>query len=440
MPPESADLLIAARWVLPIAPANTVLTDHSVVVTDGRIVAVGPTDLMSASFAPAERVERSHHVLLPGFVNAHTRAAMTVFRGLPVQGPRMRWLREIVEPIEQRCIGPDMVRDGTLLAMAEMLKVGITAFADMYSFPEEVARAAATARMRAAVGLPVGDVPSAWADSPTAYLAEAERLWDSYQSDPWVCLYFAPHAAHEISDDTLVRVRRVADELDARIAMPAQESELMLQDSLSQHGRRPLQRLDHLGLLRPGFAAIHMNRLDEADLELVARTGIQVIACPQSNLRLGSGFCPVQRLDSQHVTVGLGTADPVSAGAFDLLAEARTAALVANGTNNGSGWLASHDVLRMATLGGAGALGLGGLLGSIEPGKAADLACFELGQCDSEAQIADALVFGVRQQASDVWTSGRPAVSEGQLLTFDEQELCAIARQWAQRTRIGEQP
>ena len=440
MPPEPIDLLIAARWVLPIAPVNTVLADHSVAIADGRIVALGPTPQMDERYEPSERVSRPDHALLPGFVNAHTRAAMTLLRGLPVQGPRARWLREVVEPVEQRCIGPDLVRDGTVLAMAEMLRAGITTFADMYSFPEEAARVAAAARMRAAIGLPVADLPSPWADSATAYFAAAERLWDSYRSDPWVGLYFAPQNANEISDETLIRVRRVADELDARIAMPVQESELMLQDSLAQHGRRPLQRLDDLGLLRPGFAAIHLNRLDAADFDLVAKTGIQVVACPQSNLRLGSGSCPIQRLDTQHVVVGLGTADPLSAGAFDMLAETRTAALVANGTNSSTGWLSAQDALRMGTLGGAGALGLSAVTGSIEPGKAADLVCFELGsRCESDLRVADEVVFGAtRQQATDVWTSGRPAVSAGQLLTFDEEELCALARQWAHRTRVGD--
>jgi 5-methylthioadenosine/S-adenosylhomocysteine deaminase len=426
MPPkESADLLIEARWVLPIAPVNTVLTGHAVAVTAGRIVALGPSGQLNARFECRERVVRANHALLPGFVNAHTRAAMTLLRGLPVHGPRMRWLRETVSPVEQRCMSPDFVRDGTQLAIAEMLCAGITSFADMYLFPEEAARVAAAARVRAAIGLPVADGPTAWGESATAHFAKAERLWDEYQSDPWVSLYFAPHTQHAvISDETLARMRRVADELDARVAM-----------SLDPNDQRPLLRLQELGRLRPCFTAIDMNRLDEEDLEIVTRTGICVVACPQSSLRLGSGVCPVARLDSQHVSVGFGTESPASVGALDLLAESRVAALMANAD--------SAEILRMATLGGATALGLSSLVGSIEPGKAADLVCFDLTSlaCQPPARPADTIVFAAtRNEVCDVWTSGRAAVSDGHLLAFDEQELLALERQWAERKAKGVAP
>jgi len=423
MPPkESADLLIEARWVMPVAPVNTVLTDHAVAVTAGRIVALGPSAQLQARFEPRERVLRGEHALLPGFVNAHTRAAMTLLRDLPVYGPRMRWLWETVLPVEQRCMSPDFVRDGTQQAIAEMLRAGITAFADMYLFPEEAARVAGAARVRAAIGLPVADGPTPW-ESTTAHLANAERLWDEYQSDPWVSLYFAPRTPYALSDATLARVRRVADELDARVAMHISEYE----------ARRPLLRLQELGLLRPGFTAIQPRRLDEEDLEIITRTGICLVACPQANLRFGGELWPLAKLDAQHVSIGLGTDTAAAVGALDILAEARTAALLEHE-------LASAEVLRMATLGGAAALGLASLVGSIEPGKAADLVCFDLSTlpCQPCARPADAILFAAtRNQVTDVWTSGRAAVSDGHLLAFDEQELRALARQWAERIRMG---
>jgi 5-methylthioadenosine/S-adenosylhomocysteine deaminase len=424
MPPEPADLLIEARWVLPIAPVNTVLADHAVAVTSGRIVALGPIAQMNARFEPRERVVRRDHALLPGFVNAHTRAAMTLFRGLPVRGPRSRWLRETVRAAEQRCMSPDFVREGTQLAIAEMLRAGITSFADMYSFPEEAARAAASARVRAAIGLPVADAPSVWADNATAYFEKAEQLWDEYQADPWVCLYFAPHDAAEVSDETLIRVRRVADELDARVAMESP----------------PLERLHELGLLRPGFTAIGLKTgLKNEDSPLIATTGICVVACIQSALRLGGGAAsiaqvPLSSLARQHVTVGFGTGDPPSVGALDLLAEGRVAALNDNG-------LTAAETLRMATLGGATALGLGPVTGSIEPGKYADLVCFDLNRlsCQPMLRIPESILFGAtREQASDVWTSGRAAVAGGHLLAFDEQELTTFAQKWSQRVGTGD--
>ena len=422
MPPEPVDLLIEARWVLPMAPVNTVLSDHAVAVTSGKIVGLGPIAQMNERFEPRDRVVRRNHALLPGFVNAHTRAAMTLLRGLPVCGPRSRWLRDTVRPVEQRCMSADFVREGTQLAIAEMLRAGITSFADMYLFPEEAARAASAARMRAAIGLPVADAPNVWADSATAHFERAEQLWDEYKSDPWVCLYFAPQDAAEVSDETLIRVRRVVDELDARIAMESP----------------PLERLHGLGLLRPGFAAIPQEAWNDAESELVATTGICVIACIQSDLRLGGdaasgavsgapsssgALSSVSKLVGQ--TVGLGSGDPASVGAIDLLAEARVAALLGGGS--------AADALRLATLGGATAIGFGSDIGSIEPGKYADLICVDLNRlaCQPTSNVPESVWFSAtREQVSDVWTSGRVAVSDGHLLAFDEQELMSSAQKW----------
>ena len=461
MPPkDSVDLVIEPRWVLPIAPHNTALTDYAVAVTAGRIVAVGPCEQINATFEPRERVVRADHALLPGFVNAHTRAATTLLRGLPVYGPRSQWMRETVLPIARTCMSPDFVREGTQLAMAEMLRAGITAFSDMYLFPEEAARAASAARMRAAIGLPVTDGPTVWAESATGHLAKAEQLWDEYRSHPGVSLYFAPHNAFGEGDQTLARVRRVADELDARVALYLAPGEA----SPGLAGRRPLALLKELGLLGPGFTAIHLSGLNEQELEIVATTGISVVACQQSHLRVGGGLCPAGELEARGVLVGLGTDSALSVGALDVLAEARVSALVAGlGVRNtagsevrdgvgaragavlgrpaaDAGAPAAETVLRMATLGGATALGMGSVVGSIEAGKAADLVCLDLSTlpCQAPRRPADAIVFGAtREQVSDVWLSGRAAVRGGHLLTFDEQELGAMARRWAARISTG---
>jgi 5-methylthioadenosine/S-adenosylhomocysteine deaminase len=467
MPPkESVDLVIEARWVLPIAPVNTVLTDHAVAVSAGRIVAVAPTAEVNANFEPRERVIRGSHALLPGFVNAHTRAATTLLRGLPVKGPRQQWMRETVLPAARACMSPDFVRDGTQLAIAEMLRAGITAFADMYLFPEEAARAASAARMRAAIGLPVTEGPTPWADSTTGHLAKAEQLWDEYQSNPWVSLYFAPHNVFGAEDKTLARVRRVADELDARVAMYLAPGEVHENHT---GGRSPLVRLSELGLLGPGFTAIHLAGVDPEESEIAAATGICVVACQQSHLRLGGALCASARLEALGVPVGIGTDSPVSVEAMDVLAEARLGALLGSGGEaldrsrrggpaddaanesgrNGESNLGDEHIggdsasraLRMATLGGATALGMNAHVGSIEVGKFADLICIDLATlaCQSAAlRPADAIVFGAtRDQVTDVWTSGRAAVSDRHLLTFDEQELLALAQRWAARIPTG---
>jgi 5-methylthioadenosine/S-adenosylhomocysteine deaminase len=418
MPPEprvspiSVDLLIEARWVLPIAPVNTVLVDHAVAVSSGRVAGIGPIKEMNARCEARERVVRHEHALLPGFVDAHTRAATTLLRGLRVTRPRSEWLLRTLRPAEGRSMSRDFVRDGTELAMAEMLRAGTTAFANTYWFPEEAARLASAARMHASIGLPVTDQSNAWAEGANAHFQKAEQLWDEYKADPWVRLHFASQDVDDVSDQTLARLRRVADELDARVVME----------------RAPLRRMNALGLLRPGFTAI--GAVSDADIPLISATGVCVVACVQSDLRLGESRTPFRDLETRHVTIGLGSGDAASAGAFDLLAESRAAALEG---------LPAAEVLRMATLGGATAIGLGSVCGSIETGKSADLVCFDLNRlaCQPTLQVPETLVFAAtREQATDVWTSGRAAVSGGRLLAFDESRVAETARKWARESGV----
>lgn len=429
---EPCDLLIEPRWLLPVAPLNTVLEQHAVAVSAGRIAALGPAAQLRARFEPREQVLRPQHALLPGLVNAHTRACHALLRSVAVAGPRLRWLAEQLAPLEERVMSADLVRDGTRLGAAEMLRAGITCFADLSPFPEEAARAAAP--LRAAIGLPVGDAPTPWAESATAHLERAAALWDRYRADPRVTLYFAPLPRPHISDATLVRVRRVADELDARIALHLAELPAASADTSfgvadagarAPYGARTLQRLAAQGLLRPGFTAIGANALRHEELELLARHGATVVCCPQADLRLGALPAPLPLLGEDRT--GLGT-DSAALGALDVLAETRAAALLSG--------LSGLEALRLATLGGATALGLAAQVGSIEPGKAADLACFDLGPCGG-APVADALVFAATRSAvSDVWCAGRAALSGGRLRAFDAEELAALPQRWAQRLGV----
>ena len=421
---EPADLLIEPRWLLPMAPA-VVLEGHALAIGAGRILALGPAAELRARFEPRELLRREHHALLPGLVNAHARASLTLLRTALADAGAASAAASAAA-----AAGADFVRDGTRLAIAQMLCAGITCFADLSPHPEEAARVCAAAQMRAAIGLPIGEAGSA--EGLTAQLARAERLWDQYRADPRISLFFAPLGLAALSDAVLGRVRRVADELDARLALRPPAGEVAARDWQVRDGgdcgATPLQRLAALGFLRPGFAAIQIAALPPADLALLARHGASLISCPQASLATGGARVP-------HLEGGrsaLGSDSPLSAGAFDLLAEARTAALL-------SGFGAA-EALALATLGGAAALGLQGQIGSLEPGKVADLICVELDALTvaGYASLEEAIVFGAtRSQVSDVWSGGRAAVSARHLIAFDAEELAAVPAAWAARLKLG---
>ncbi|MBV9727473.1 MAG: amidohydrolase family protein [Gammaproteobacteria bacterium] len=444
--PADAEYLIEPRWLLPVAPGNTVLEGQAVAVGRGRILAVGAAAELRERYAGHTRIVREKHALIPGLVNAHTCACHILLRGLPVRGPRLRWLNDTLAPLERRALSADLVRDGTRLAVAEMLRAGITCYADDAPLPEEAARVAASAQVRAVIGLPVSDGADAWAEDASGHLARAEALWDEYRSDARIGLYFAPRPAQGLSDATWIRVRRVADELDARVVVhleelaPADAVEGYLgrradaagvADSVARTrpaaGVRRLAHLQELGLLRPGFAVAGALGCNGEENQLLLRHGALTITCPQAELRLQSASAS---LPGTRPTA-LGTDTPAASGALDMLAEARTAALIFG--------LPPLEALRLATLGGATVLGLAAEIGSIEPGKSADLTCLELDApgCQPSSDVAAAILFGAtRAQVSDVWSCGRTVVADGRLRLFDEAELAALGASWARRLSL----
>jgi 5-methylthioadenosine/S-adenosylhomocysteine deaminase len=437
---QSVDLLVHGRWLVPMEPAGAVLEGYGLAVAGGRIVAVSPSSSLRQHYTAPVQIERPDHVLLPGFVNAHTHAAMSLLRSAPPQGSLRQWLRESVWPLENRWVSAEFVRAGSRLAIAQMLLAGITSFADMYLFPEEVARLAVELRLRIAVGLPVTDAPTAWAEDARDCLVKGASLWDAYRASPWVRLYFAPHATYSVSDETLRHLQRIADQLDAPLAMHLHETAAEVRESFAAHGRRPIARLAQLGLLRPGFTGIHMIALDETDLETVQRSGIAAVHCPASNLRHGSGLPPLAALRDRGVPVALGSDDAPSAGVPDLLAEARLAALLTAGASGDSNRLEAHAALGIATLGGARALGLDTDVGSLIAGKSADFIAVDLAHLPGVGPplVAESLLYDVtRADISDVWVAGRHVVRRRQLELLDLTEVERQARQWMVRMGLG---
>ena len=435
---DKVDTLIKARWVAPVAPGGGVLEHHAVAIRQGRIVGLLPGAEAAARYHAAETVERPSHLLIPGLVNAHTHAAMTLLRGLADDLPLMEWLQQHIWPAERRWMSAEFVEHGTELAIAEMLRGGTTTFNDMYFFPEVTARVAARTGMRACVGMILIKFPTVWAGDSAEYLRKGLELRDEYKGHPLVSTAFAPHAPYTVEDEYLQKIRRLADELEAPVHTHVHETADEVLGSVLDCGERPLARLDRLGLVSPLLMAVHMTQLEDDEIGRVAAAGASVVHCPESNLKLASGFCPVARLFAAGVNVCLGTDGAASNNDLDMLGEMRTAALLAKGVAARADALGAGEALAMATINGARALGLADDIGSIETGKWADLCCVDLqrpGTWPVYDPVAQLVYACSRDQVDDVWVAGRRMVADGRLLRLDDAAIAARAEEW--RIRIA---
>ena len=426
-------ILINARWVVPVEPAGVALERHAVAVRDGRIEAVLPMAEAAQRYADYPHVDLPGHALIPGLVNAHTHAAMTLMRGVADDLPLMRWLQEHVWPIEAKHASAQFVKDGTLLACAEMLRGGVTCMNDMYFFPEAALEAALAAGMRAALGLIVIEFPSAYAADPEQYLAKGLALRDEWREHPLASFCLAPHSPYTVSDATFRKVAQLAAELELPVHIHVHETLDEIERSISEHGARPLQRLERLGLLGPNLIAVHAVHLEPAEIALLARHGSSVAHCPSSNLKLASGFAPVAALLAAGVNVALGTDGAASNNRLDLFQEMRSAALLAKAVARDAAAMPAHAALHAATLGGATALGLEGRIGSIVPGKAADLAAvaFDSIELQPAFDVVSHLVYACgREHVTDVWVGGERVLQDGMLTRLELSDLQGRAHLW----------
>lgn len=430
------DLIIHASWILPVDARDSILCDQAILIGGGRIKALLPSAQARGHYASVPELELDGHVLLPGFINAHGHAAMTLLRGLVDDVPLMTWLRDHIWPTEQRWVSPAMIRAGTRLAALEMLRGGTLCFNDMYYFPEVTAHVMAEVGMRAMVGMIVLDFPTVYGEGPDHYLRLGLALHDHYLGHPLIHTAFAPHAPYTVSDQVLVRVRTLADELEQQVHIHLHETADEIEQSLRDHGVRPLRRLERLGLLGPQLQAVHMTQVDEDEVELLAQTGCHVIHCPESQLKLASGLSPVARMRAAGVNVALGTDGAASNNDLDMLGEMRTAALLAKAVAGDPSALPATQALRMATLDGALALGLEAETGSLEVGKSADLIAVDLRHPETQPLYnpVSALVYAAtRSQVRHVWVAGRQLVRDGQPTTLDADTILDEARAWGNR-------
>ncbi len=430
--PEAIDLLIEARWIAQIEP-DTLLENHALAVRDGRIAAILPAAEARDRYPAEQRVMLDRHILIPGLVNLHTHAAMSLMRGLADDLPLMDWLQKHIWPAEATHLSAQFVLDGTRLACAEMLRGGTTCFNDMYFFPDAAATAASEFGMRAAIGLTTLEFPNPYASDADDYLSKGLACHERWRSHPLISFCLAPHAPYTVSDASFERILILAEQLGLPIHCHVHETRQEVADARQRDGHAPLARLHRLGLLGPGFIGVHGVHLDDAEIDLLAATGSHIAHCPTSNLKLASGFAPVAKMLQRGINVGLGTDGAASNNRLDLFGEMRLAALLAKGISGDAAVLPARQALRMATLNGAIALGLGHETGSLTPGKAADLCAVDLGSLENRPcfdPLSHLVHVAGREAVSHVWVAGKCCVDDKKLRETPANHLDSAITLW----------
>ncbi|MEC8994663.1 MAG: TRZ/ATZ family hydrolase [Pseudomonadota bacterium] len=431
-----SDLLIRAKWTIPVVPSGVVLHDYAVAIKGKKIVAICSQEEARATVTATKDIELPHHVLIPGLVNAHGHSPMTLFRGLADDISLKQWLEELIWPLESKLVDREFVYQGASLAIAEMITSGTTCFADMYFFPDEVAKAALDAHIRVQLASPILDFPSVWAMDADEYILKATQLHDDFRSSDLIYTAFGPHAPYTVSDDPLKKIAVLAEELDVPIHMHVHETTEEVTEAVAKDGRRPLHRLKELGLISPRLLCVHATQLLNEEIRLLAELGASVIHCPESNLKLASGFCETAKLLSHSVNLALGTDGGASNNDLDMFSEMRTAALVAKGIAGDARSLPAHQILEIATINGAKALGIEQNIGSLEVGKYADITAVNLNNFNTlpNHNPLSHLVYAAKSsQVSHVWCGGRAILQNGVLKTIDEGLLRKVTQTWQER-------
>ncbi len=437
---SNAYQILLPQWVLTVNDGFECLQETAVVLEDNRIQALIGRDEITGldCYAEASVVELPHAVLMPGLVNAHTHASMSLFRGIADDLPLMEWLGEHIWPAEARWVDRQFVIDGLDLTVCEMIRSGTTCFSDMYFFPDAVATRAQQLGMRSVVGLIVLDFPTIWAQNADDYLHKALAVHDEIREFSLVTSAFAPHAPYTVSDEPLRQLAMYSSELDIPVHMHVHETAHEVAEAQQKSGMRPLERLDQLNLLNPGLIAVHMTELDDFEIERVAEAGVNIVHCPESNLKLASGICPVAKLAERGVNLCLGTDGAASNNDLDMFGEMRTAALLAKVTADDARACDARHAIEMATINGARALGLADRIGSIEVGKLADLIAVDLSAVNTQPVYDPAaqLVYAANsRQVSDVWIDGVRQLENYEYSRLDVDAIRERARGWAERIR-----
>lgn len=437
---QLVDAIICASYIIPVIPRGTILLDHALVVKEGKIIAIIAQKECLDLFESEDIQIFDNHVIMPGMINAHGHAAMTLFRGLADDLPLMDWLNDHIWPAEGKWVSEEFVYEGTKLAIAEMLKSGTSYFSDMYFFPEIAAKAVLESGIRAQLCCPILDFPTVWGSGPDDYIKKTLELHEKYKGNEFIQIALGPHAPYTVSDEPFKTIKSLATEHNIPVQIHLHETQFEVNEAIENSGIRPIQRLKNLGLISEELAlqCVHMTALNDEDITTIMESNAHVIHCPESNLKLASGFCPSDKLLKNNINVALGTDGAASNNDLDMFGEMRTAALIAKPIAENAAAFDAVTAIEVATINGAKALGINDITGSLETGKSADFIAIDLNQLNTQPyyNLHSSIVYSVNaKQVSDHWIKGKQLLKNGKLSRINETELLQKASDWANKIK-----
>ena len=425
--------VVSPEWIIPVVPTGTVLTSHSIVVQGDRIIDLLPANRAIETYPDWENLHLPNQAVMPGLINVHGHAAMTLLRGYADDKRLMDWLNNHIWPAESSYIDYDFVFDGTSLAIAEMISTGTTCAVDSYFFPDAEAEAYGKHKFRAQICLPVIQFPNAWAKDEAEHFHKALGFHNDHKNRPMITTALAPHAPYTVSDDAFEKIAVYAEELEIPVHLHLHETATEVEDAIAQSGMRPIERLRRLGIISPALQAVHMTQLNDAEIALLRENSVNIAHCPDSNLKLASGICPVTSLLEADINVAVGTDGVASNNNLDMLAELRSAALLAKGYTHDPTNVTAAQALAMGTINGARFLGREAELGSLEIGKLADFIAIDLSGPGNQPvynPISQIIYSASGADVSHSWINGNAVYVDHKFTTLDIDSTIARAKQW----------
>jgi len=430
---KNASIIISASWIFTANSEDQLLYDYSVVIKDNKIIDLVHQSKVFSEYEADEIYQLTDHILIPGLINTHTHASMSLFKGFADDLSLQDWLNNYIWPAEKKFVNSSFVRDGSILALSEMIKAGVTTFNDMYFYPDATAEASIELGVRSNIGLVVLDFPTNYASDPEDYLSKGFEFRDRWRNEDLITTSIAPHAPYSVSDEAFALINTYSEELGINIHIHLHETQQEIEDSLKMYGMTPVQRLNNLGIINPSLIAAHCVYLNEQDIAILAKNKVSIVHNPSSNMKLGSGIADVAKMLKQNLNVSLGTDSSASNNRLDIMEEMRLASLLLKGTTKSPELLPATQAIKMATINGAKALGLESMIGSIEKNKIADLVAIDLNSIENQPiynPLSTLVYSSTKSDVSYVWIDGKVKLKEKKLVNVDEEKIMQMAKIW----------